>query len=110
GPVVAMDWGLAASITYLTAGRVTPIEVFGYDWGDTTPFEQIVRAHLKPEQTLFLWRAPEETIFHRSEEFQAMYRPLKLEEDILAAFYERSGRPVLGVTVLVPQGTARNRP
>ena len=110
GPVVAMDWGLAAPITYLTAGRVTPIEVFGYDWGDVTPFERIVRPHLTARRTLFLWRAPEETIFHRSEEFQAMYRPLNLEEDILAAFYERSGRPVLGVTILVPQGTARNRP
>ena len=27
---VALDWGLDAQIRYLTAGRVQPIEVFGY--------------------------------------------------------------------------------
>ena len=28
---VALDWGLDAPIRFLTAGRVQPIEVFGYD-------------------------------------------------------------------------------
>ena len=33
-----------------------------------------------------------------------------LDEDILGAFYERSGRPVLGATGLVPDGSALNPP
>jgi hypothetical protein len=108
--VIAMDWGLTASVTYLTAGRVTPLEVFGYDWGNTGQFNEIIRPHLVPKQTIFLWRAPDEIIFDRSKDFKALYHPLELEEDILEAFYERSGRPVLGATQLVPAGTAKNKP
>ncbi len=110
GPVVAMDWGLSAPVTYLTGGRVTPIEVFGYNWGDTSRFQQILTPHLSPEGGIFLWRSPDETIFHRSAEFKTLYKPLGLEEDILEAFYERSGRPVYGATQLVPVGKAKNAP
>ncbi len=110
GPVVAMDWGLSAPVTYLTSGRITPIEVFGYDWGDTSRFQQILTPHLPPGASIFLWRSPDETIFHRSTEFQALYKPLGLEEDILEAFYERSGRPIYGATQLVPVGEAKNAP
>ncbi len=110
GPVVAMDWGLSAPVTYLTGGRITPIEVFGYSWGDASRFQQIIAPHLKPKTSIFLWRSPDETIFHRSAEFQALYKPLGLEEDILEAFYERSGRPVYGATQLAPVGEAKNAP
>lgn len=109
-PVVAMDWGLAASVTFLTAGRVTPIEVFGYDWATPDRFEQIIRPHLLPQQAVFLWRAPDEVIFDRSGDFKALYGPLGLEETILEAFYEQSGRPLLGATELVPLGSAGNKP
>jgi hypothetical protein len=30
--VVAMDWGLAAPIIYLTNGQVNTTEIFGYQW------------------------------------------------------------------------------
>jgi hypothetical protein len=111
GAVVAMDWGLAAPVAYLTHGRVAPTEIFGYAWqeseanltGRLTPF-------LGQPQTLYLWRAPDEIIFDRSPEFKTRYRPLDLEETIEEAFYERSGRPILGVTRLVPAGTAENPP
>ncbi|OQY27128.1 MAG: hypothetical protein B6243_13330 [Anaerolineaceae bacterium 4572_5.2] len=108
GKTVAMDWGLSAPVTYLTGGQVTPIEVFGYDWGDTSRFQQILTPHLSPGASIFLWRSPDETIFHRSAEFQALYKPLGLEEDILEAFYERNGRPIYGATQLVPAGEALN--
>ncbi len=109
-PVVAMDWGLSAPVTYLTAGRITPIEVFGYNWGDSSRFDEIIAPHLRPQAAIFLWRAPDEVIFDRSGDFKALYRPLNLEENILEAFYERSGRPVYGATELVPVGTAGNKP
>jgi 4-amino-4-deoxy-L-arabinose transferase-like glycosyltransferase len=111
GPVAAMDWGLAAPVTYLTHGRVSPTEIFGYAWqeSDTKLTGRLVKFISQPE-TLYLWRAPDEIIFDRSPEFKALYRPLGLEETIEEAFYERSGRPILGVTRLVPKGTAENRP
>ncbi len=110
GPVVAMDWGLAASVTYLTEGRVRPVEVFGYDWQVSGRFDDIIGPYLAPGAAVFLWRAPAEIIFDRSADFKRLYRPLDLEEDILAAFYERNGRPIFGVTQLVPVGSAKNRP
>ncbi|MBN1995080.1 MAG: glycosyltransferase family 39 protein [Anaerolineae bacterium] len=110
GPVAAMDWGLAAPVTYLTAGRVTPVEVFGYAWESDQDLTTRLQALIARPTTLYLWRAPDEIIFDRSAEFKALYRPLHLEEDIEEAFYERSGRPLLGITRLVKRGTAQNPP
>jgi len=109
-PVAAMDWGIAAPVTLLTRGIVTPMELFGYDWEpDAALSTRLDEAIIQPD-TVYLWRAPDEIIFDRSAEFRERYRAQGLEEDIVAAFYERSGRPVLGATRLVPAGTATNPP
>lgn len=108
--VIAMDWGLAASVTFLTQGAVTPVEVFGYDWGDVNRFDAIITPQLVPRHAIFLWRAPDIVIFDRSGAFKALYQPREMEEDILAAFYDRSGKPLYGVTMLVPVGDAKNKP
>jgi len=110
GPIVAMDWGLAAPVTYLTDGKVTPTEVFGYVWESDAELTARLNSFIAQPATFYLWRAPHEIIFDRSPEFKALYRPLNLEETIEAAFYERSGRPILGVTRLVAKGTASNPP
>jgi 4-amino-4-deoxy-L-arabinose transferase-like glycosyltransferase len=109
-PVVAMDWGIAAPVTFLTRGAVTPVEAFGYDWETDADFAARLARFVGDPASIYLWRAPDEIIFNRSADFQRLYRPLGLEEDILEAFYERSGRPVLGATRLVPKGTAANPP
>jgi hypothetical protein len=106
--VVAMDWGISAPVTFLTRGQTTPIEAFGYQWETDADLTARLTRFLQNPGSIYLWRGPEEVIFDRSDEFRQLYRPLGLEEDILEAFYERSGRPVLGVTRLVPQGTAVN--
>jgi len=110
GPVIAMDWGLAAPVTYLTGGRVTPVEIFGYGWQPTPQLTDHLADIIAQREALYLWRAPDEIIFDRSREFKNLYRPLNLEENIEAAFYEHSGRPLLGVTRLVPKGAAENPP
>jgi len=109
-PVVAMDWGISAPVTFLTLGAVTPVEAFGYDWETDADFTARLERFINQPASLYLWRAPDEVIFNRGGEFRRLYEPLGLEEDILEAFYERSGRPVLGVTLLVPEGTALNPP
>ena len=109
-PVVAMDWGIAAPVTFLTRGAVTPVEAFGYAWETDADFAARLSRFAGDPASIYLWRAPDEIIFNRSADFQRLYRPLSLEEDILEAFYERSGRPVLGATRLVPRGTAANPP
>jgi hypothetical protein len=106
--VVAMDWGISAPVAFLTRGQTTPVEAFGYQWETDADLTARLTRFLQNPSSIYLWRGPEEVIFDRSDEFRQLYRPLGLEEDILEAFYERSGRPVLGVTRLVPQGTAVN--
>jgi hypothetical protein len=109
-PVMAMDWGLAAPVTYLTGGQVTPIEVFGYGWQSDEQLSDRLDQAINQHVTLYLWRAPDEVIFDRSDQFKTLYRPQNLEETIEESFYERSGRPLLGVTRLVEKGTASNPP
>jgi len=109
-PVAAMDWGLSAPIIYLTNGKVQPTELFGYQWQTEVDLTTRFAIFIEHPNTFYLWRAPDEVIFDRSREFKDYYRPFNLEETIEEAFYERSGRPLLGVTRLVPQGSAINPP
>jgi hypothetical protein len=110
-PVVAMDWGITAPSAFLTLGEVTPVEAFGYDWETDADFAARLEQFIEDEPTgIYLWRAPDEIIFDRGADFRQLYEARGLEEDILEAFYERSGRPVLGATSLVPEGTAVNPP
>jgi hypothetical protein len=109
-PVVAMDWGITAPVTFLTLGVATPVEAFGYDWETDADFTARLEQFINEPASLYLWRAPDEVIFDRGDDFRQLYEPRGLEEDILEAFYERSGRPVLGVTLLVPKGMAVNPP
>lgn len=109
-PVAAMDWGIAAPVAFLTRGEVTPVEAFGYDWETDADFAAHLNQFIHDPDSIYLWRAPDEIIFDRGPDFRRLYEPLDLEEDILEAFYERSGRPVLGATRLVPKGTAVNPP
>jgi hypothetical protein len=106
-----MDWGLAAPIIYLTNGQVNTTEIFGYQWqADVQLADRLTPFITEQQGTYYLWRAPDEVIFDRSRQFQELYRPYNLEETIEEAFYERSGRPLLGVTRLVEKGTAANPP
>lgn len=107
---VAMDWGISAPVTFLTLGDVTPVEAFGYDWETDANFTARLERFIGEPASLYLWRAPDEIIFDRGDDFRRLYEPRDLEEDILEAFYERSGRPLLGVTLLVPKGMAVNPP
>lgn len=110
GVPVAMDWGISASVTFLTLGEVAPVEAFGYDWETGADFAARLEQFIADTDSVYLWRAPDEIIFDRADDFRRLYEAYGLEEDILEAFYERSGRPVLGATRLVPHGTAVNPP
>jgi 4-amino-4-deoxy-L-arabinose transferase-like glycosyltransferase len=109
-PVAAMDWGIAASVSFLTLGDVSPVEAFGYEWETDADFAARLQGFIANPASIYVWRAPDEIIFDRGRDFKKLYEPYSLEEDILEAFYERSGRPVLGTTRLVPAGTAINPP
>lgn len=94
---LALDWGIDAPVRFLTAGRVSPIEVFGYERLDAADAAYAARVDtfLGRPDTLYLAHAAENTVFGgRVEALAALTaeRGLTLREE--ARFAERSGRPL----------------
>jgi Dolichyl-phosphate-mannose-protein mannosyltransferase len=92
---LALDWGLAAPVQFLTAGRVNPVEVFGYDRMDAPDagFTTRMSSFLGDPNNLYLAHMPDVTVFRgRVDALKALAaeRGLKLEE--AGRFAERSGR------------------
>jgi hypothetical protein len=53
-PVVAMDWGIAAPVAFLTQGEVTPVEAFGYDWETGSDFAARLERFLWDPASIYL--------------------------------------------------------
>lgn len=62
---VALDWGIDAPVQFLTAGRVNPIDVFGYTRIDAPDpgFIDRVEPYLEDWQTIYVAHAPENVVF-----------------------------------------------
>lgn len=62
---VALDWGIDAPVQFLTAGRVDPIDVFGYTRIDAPDpgFIDRVEPYLEDWQTIYVAHAPENVVF-----------------------------------------------
>ena len=92
-----LDWGLAAPVRFLTAGRVNPVEVFGYDRMDAPDagFTDRMSRSLEDPNSLYLAHMPDVTVFRgRVDALKALAaeRGLVLEEE--GRFAERSGHPL----------------
>ena len=95
---VALDWGLDAQIRFLTAGRVQPTEVFGYDSLDTPDpgYAERINKLLDNPNTLYLAHLPEHTVFHERVNTLvdlASERGLTLHQR--AIYTERDGTPLI---------------
>jgi hypothetical protein len=95
---VALDWGLDAQVRFLTAGRVQPIEVFGYDSLDAPDLGYAERMNklLDNPNTLYLAHLPEYTIFRERVNTLAdlaSKRGMTLHQRALYA--ERDGTPII---------------
>ncbi len=102
---LALDWGLAAPVRFLTAGRVNPIEVFGYDRMDAPDagFAERISSALNNQGNLSLAHMPDATVFQgRGAALKdlASGRGLVLEEE--GRFAERSGHPLFVLYRAVP--------
>lgn len=105
-PVVVLDWGMAAQVRFLTAGQVSPIEVFGYASleGPDPGFADRVAPFLSDPGTLYLAHTPEDTVFQgRVESLAALAAQRGLSLCREECFHERSGRPVFIVYRVGPQ-------
>jgi len=95
---VALDWGLDAPIRYLTAGRVQPTEVFGYDRFDAPDpdFAEQINQLLDNPDILYLAHLPESTIFRERVNTLAdlaSKRGMTLRQRSL--YTERDGTPLI---------------
>jgi len=96
--LVALDWGLDAQIRFLTAGRVQPTEVFGYDSLDAPDpgYAERINKLLDNPNTLYLAHLPEYTVFRERVNTLAdlaSKRGLTLRQR--AIYTERDGTPLI---------------
>jgi len=99
-PVVAMDWGIKAPVQFLTQGRVNPVERFDFQDLDSpgADFATSLAPHLKARDTLYVFHAPEETVYkERREALEALVRQQGLALDEKRTIYDRSARPLFVV-------------
>jgi hypothetical protein len=75
GPVVALDWGQALQVQFLSQGRVVPDEVFGYSAEPDDSFKQLLQPYLDQPDALFVFNNPRDTTFQRRAAFEALAAP-----------------------------------
>ncbi len=97
---LALDWGIDAQVRYLTANRVRPLEIFGYERLDEPDAGFAGRAEqfLDDPTRLFIVRAPEETVFRgRREVLHALAADSGRALHVQEVIYDRAGRPMFEV-------------
>ena len=102
---LVLDWGMEASLYFLTAGRVQPAEIFGYEQLDAPDagFVERLRFFLDDPSNVYLFHVPEETVFRgRREVFDRLAAEAGLVPRVEAVFYERSGRMIFVLTRVEP--------
>ncbi len=103
---VLLDWGLEASLSFLTAGRVNPVEVFGYERLDAPDagFAGRVEGLLADSSTVYVGPPPEKAVFRgRVEamaELAAQQGRVWLQE---AWFSQRSGDVLFVIYRAIPK-------
>lgn len=89
---LAMDWGIDATVQYLSVGSVNPIEIFGYEWEAGEAFEARLSNFLPNPGNLYIFHSEEETVFPRRQAFDVLVaesgKTSRVEEEI----HDRSGR------------------
>jgi hypothetical protein len=71
---LALDWGISAQVEFLTAGRVRPIEVFGYGWEVDPAFAERLAPFLASPDSVYIFHSQRETVFPRRDAFDHLVR------------------------------------
>jgi hypothetical protein len=91
---VAMDWGIAAQVQFLTQGRIRPIEIFGYDWNVDEGFGPRMRSFLGNPDSVYIFHAPSETVFPRRDAFDDLVRQAGKVSTTEQVLRQRDGKPI----------------
>ena len=97
GAPVALDWGMDATVRYLSENTVRPIEIFGYE-SPAAPDEQFVERlgiFLGNPDNIYLLHAPGQTVFAgRREVFLAEVAARGQRVTLERTFTQRDGTPL----------------
>ncbi len=97
---VALDWGIDAPVRYLTANRVQPLEIFGYERLDAPDAGFAGRAgqFLADPTRLYLAHVADETVFRgRREALEGLAAAAGSRLVTRETIHDRSGRPIFEV-------------
>ena len=97
GSPIVLDWGIDAPVRYLTAGTVTPIEIFGYAslTVPDTEFDARLTPFLDNSDNRYLLHAPSSTVFGgRREAFFQAVEARGYVASLEQQFEQRDGTPV----------------
>ena len=92
---LAMDWGIRYTVQLVTAGRVRPLEVFGYTAEPDPGFA--ARLPLATAEQRYLFHGEDYTAFPRMAAFEQAAAQAGKRTKLEQTFYERSGTPVFMV-------------
>ena len=97
GAPIVLDWGMGATVRYLSEGAVAPVEIFGYE-SLTQPgddFMQQLDTFLPNPTNVYLLRAPEQAVYAgRREAFVEGALALGREPERVETFTQRDGTPL----------------
>jgi 4-amino-4-deoxy-L-arabinose transferase-like glycosyltransferase len=100
---LAMDWGIDATVQFLTVGAVNPIEIFGYEWESDEAFEERLVGFLPNPDNLYIFHSPGETVFHRRQAFDRLVVERGKVSQVEKVILDRSGKSIF-VLVRVSEG------
>ncbi|MFB0535546.1 MAG: ArnT family glycosyltransferase [Anaerolineae bacterium] len=100
---LAMDWGIDATVQFLTLGAVNPIEIFGYEWEPDEAFEERLERFLPNPDNLYIFHSPGETIFRRRQAFDRLVVQIGKVSRVEEVILDRSGKSIF-VLVRVGKG------
>lgn len=101
---LAMDWGIDATVQFLTSGAVNPIELFGYEWEPTEAFEERLASFLLNPDNLYIFHSPGETVFHRRQAFDRLVLEMGMVSRVEEVILDRSGKSIFVLVRVSEEG------
>jgi len=105
GAPIALDWGIDATVRYLSEGTVTPIEIFGYasPLAPDETFAAQVAGFLANPDNVYVMHSEQATVFQgRADVFRATASALGLTPVLEQTFTQRDGAPLYEIWKAYP--------
>jgi hypothetical protein len=105
GAPIALDWGFAAPVRFLSEGAVRPIELFGYDSlaAPDADFDERLAPFLANAANVYLLHTPQATVFAgRREELMRLAEAHGRRPVLEQVFTQRDGKPLYELWRVTP--------